>query len=73
MTMPALVIGHRSDRLHPLGDASRLASQLPAGRLLEAHTIFELRSRPQRLTDEIAGFLDEVWAAPAARGRRASA
>ena len=61
MTMPALVIGHGSDRLHPLGDAARLASQLPAGRLVEANSMFELRVRPQRLTEEIASFLDEVW------------
>lgn len=66
MTMPALVIGHRSDRLHPFGDASRLASQLPNGRLVEAHTIFELRMTPERLTQEIESFLDEVWAADAA-------
>lgn len=70
MTMPALVVGHRADRLHPLGDASRLAKELPNGRLLEAHSIVELRLTPHRLTTEIARFLDEVWAAEAAVRRR---
>ena len=32
MTTPALVIGHSSDRLHPLGDAARLSAQLPDAR-----------------------------------------
>jgi hypothetical protein len=70
MTMPALVVGHRADGLHPLGDASRLAKELPNARLLEAHTIFELRLRPQRLTGEIASFLDDVWSGEALRRRQ---
>ncbi|MDA8358719.1 MAG: alpha/beta hydrolase [Actinomycetota bacterium] len=67
---PALVIGHRADWLHPLGDAGRLAHQLPNARLLEAHSIFELRVRPARITAEIAAFLDTTWSAEA-RERRA--
>ena len=70
MAMPALVIGHGADRLHPLGDASRLSRQLPHARLVEAHSIFELRTTPARLTGEIARFLDEVWAAEARRSQR---
>jgi len=69
MTMPALVIGHRSDRLHPFGDANRLANQLPNARLVEARSIWELRVTPARITAEIAKFLSEVWTAEA-RGRR---
>lgn len=61
MTMPAVVIGHRSDRLHPFGDAKRLASQLPNGTLLEARTMWEMRFTPQRITRQVARFLDEVW------------
>jgi pimeloyl-ACP methyl ester carboxylesterase len=61
LDIPALVIGHRSDRLHPFSDASKLATQLRRGRLVEARSIFELRHRPQRLTEEIAAFLDDVW------------
>jgi pimeloyl-ACP methyl ester carboxylesterase len=61
MDVPALVIGHRSDRLHPFGDASRLAAQLPQARLVEARSLLELRLRPARLTAEIGSFLDEAW------------
>ena len=61
MTTPTLVIGHRSDRLHPLDDAARLAAQLPNARFVEARSILELRFRPGRLTGEIAQFLDDVW------------
>jgi pimeloyl-ACP methyl ester carboxylesterase len=61
MDVPALVIGHRSDRLHPFGDATRLAAQLPQARLVEARSLLELRVRPARLTAEICSFLDEAW------------
>ncbi|HVX23112.1 MAG TPA: alpha/beta fold hydrolase [Acidimicrobiales bacterium] len=63
MTMPALVIGHGADRLHPLDDARMLARQLPNARLVEARSMFELRLAPTRITTEIVAFLDEVWAA----------
>ena len=56
-----LVIGHRRDPVHPFSDAGMLAEELPNGRLLEASSILELRLAPERLTDEIASFLDECW------------
>jgi pimeloyl-ACP methyl ester carboxylesterase len=59
--MPALVIGHRRDPVHPFSDAGMLAEELPNGRLLEADSLIELRLRPERLTNEIAAFLDEAW------------
>ncbi len=58
---PALVIGHRRDPVHPFSDAGMLAEELPNGRLLEADSLVELRLSPERLTEEIAAFLDEVW------------
>jgi pimeloyl-ACP methyl ester carboxylesterase len=61
ITVPALVIGHGSDRLHPLGDAAQLAAQLPDARFVEARSVFELRLRPHRLTTEIVTFLHNVW------------
>jgi pimeloyl-ACP methyl ester carboxylesterase len=67
---PALVLGHHRDPVHPFSDAGMLAEELPNGRLLEANSIVELRMQPERLTNEIAGFLDEVWASPRS-GRRA--
>jgi pimeloyl-ACP methyl ester carboxylesterase len=61
LTPPALVIGHRRDPVHPFSDAGALAAELPNGRLLEADSIVELRVAPERLTGEIARFLDECW------------
>ena len=46
---PTLVIGHRRDPVHPFSDAGMLAEELPNGRLLEASSILELRSRPSGL------------------------
>ncbi len=60
---PALILGHRRDPVHPFSDAGMLAEELPDARLIEADSLVELRIRPERLTDEIAGFLDEVWTA----------
>jgi pimeloyl-ACP methyl ester carboxylesterase len=56
-----LVIGHPRDPIHPFTDAGMLADELPNGRLLEASSILELRIAPERLTNEIASFIDECW------------
>ncbi len=64
---PALVLGHRRDPVHPFSDAGQLAEELPNSRLIEADSLVELRMQPERLTEEIASFLDEVW-----RPRRAT-
>jgi pimeloyl-ACP methyl ester carboxylesterase len=61
---PTLVLGHHRDPVHPFSDAGMLVEEMPNARLLEANSIMELRMQPERLTNEIAGFLDEVWAAP---------
>jgi pimeloyl-ACP methyl ester carboxylesterase len=58
---PALVLGHRRDPVHPFSDAGALAEEMPNARLIEANSLLELRMSPERLTDEIAAFLDEVW------------
>jgi pimeloyl-ACP methyl ester carboxylesterase len=73
---PALVIGHGRDPIHPFSDSDMLVRELPNGRLLEASSLLELRVAPERLTGEIARFVDECWRpvkAPVARKRRASA
>jgi hypothetical protein len=79
---PTLVLGHPRDPIHPFSDAGMLAREMPEARLLEADSLIELRVQPERLTDEIAGFLDELWSpgemsrngrpAAAARGKRAA-
>lgn len=58
---PALVVGHPRDPLHPFSDSGMLIEELPQARLVEANSILEWRTRPKRLNDELAGFLDEVW------------
>jgi pimeloyl-ACP methyl ester carboxylesterase len=63
ITAPALVLGHGIDLIHSFGDAQNLARQLPHARLIRTRTFAELWVRPARLTAEIAGFLDRVWAA----------
>jgi pimeloyl-ACP methyl ester carboxylesterase len=72
-TTPTLVLGHLRDPVHPFSDAGMLAKEMPNARLLQANSLLELRLRPERLTGEIAGFVDEVWAKRAAKaaGRRA--
>ena len=58
---PAIVLGHPREPIHPFSDAKMLAEELPNGRLMEANSLFELRFRPERLTEMIADFLDECW------------
>ena len=69
-TVPTLVLGHPRDPVHPFSDAGMLAREMPNARLLEANSLIELRMNPERLTDEIATFLDELWAP--AQGTRAA-
>ncbi len=66
-TTPALILGHGRDPIHPFSDAGMLHEEMPNSRLIEADSVVELRARPERLTNEIAAFLDEVW-----RSRRPS-
>jgi pimeloyl-ACP methyl ester carboxylesterase len=71
-TAPTLVIGHRRDPVHPFSDAGLLADELPNGKLIEAGSILELRIAPDRLTNEIADFIDDCWRPRSTRRRRAS-
>jgi pimeloyl-ACP methyl ester carboxylesterase len=64
LEQPALVIGHPRDPLHPFSDSDNLVRELPNGRLLNANSILELRLTPERLTNHIADFVDEIWMAP---------
>jgi pimeloyl-ACP methyl ester carboxylesterase len=58
---PTLILGHPRDPVHPFSDADMLVREMPNARLLEAHSIVELRLTPERLTGEIAAFVDELW------------
>ncbi|HET8863188.1 MAG TPA: alpha/beta hydrolase [Solirubrobacterales bacterium] len=58
---PALIVGHPRDPLHPFSDSGMLVEELRRARLVEANSIFEWRTRPKRLNEELARFLEEVW------------
>ena len=66
LRVPALVMAHTNDLIHPFSDAVNLAEQLPQSRLVRARSPLELRLRPARLTAEIDDFLRDVWATGAA-------
>jgi pimeloyl-ACP methyl ester carboxylesterase len=59
---PTLIIGHQFDPVHPFSDSGALHGELEGSRLVEAQSILELRLKPERLTQEIAAFLDACWA-----------
>ena len=61
LRMPALVVGHHIDPVHPFSDAGMLMDELPDARLVEASNILELRFWPQRLTAEITAFVAASW------------
>jgi pimeloyl-ACP methyl ester carboxylesterase len=69
METRTLVIGHPRDPVHPFSDADALGRELRNARLLDANSILELRIAPERLTNEIARFIDDCWR-PAAHERR---
>ncbi|MBA2504956.1 MAG: alpha/beta fold hydrolase [Thermoleophilaceae bacterium] len=66
----ALVFGHPRDPVHPFSDSDMLVRELKNARLVEAESIVELRLTPDRLTTEIARFLDECWRPKSASGRK---
>ena len=70
-TAPTLIIGHRADPVHPFSDSGALHDELVGSRLIQASSILELRLTPERLTGEIAGFLDECWAPAMVTAERA--
>jgi pimeloyl-ACP methyl ester carboxylesterase len=55
--VPALVVGHKRDPIHPAADAAMLAEELPDTTFVEARSILEWRYRPQRLNKIAAGFV----------------
>jgi pimeloyl-ACP methyl ester carboxylesterase len=59
---PALIMGHDRDMLHPFSDAEALSRELRNSELVRSSSFFELRFPPNRLSDLICDFLDEVWA-----------
>lgn len=73
IAVPALVIGHPHDALHPFNDAEALATLLPNARFVAAESILELRDRPGRLLGLIRQFLDGLPRIPPKRSGSARA
>lgn len=63
-----LVIGHPRDPIHPFSDADMLVHELPNARLVEASSIVELWTDPERLTGEIQAFAERCWKRRRRRG-----
>ena len=72
MDQPAMIIGHPGEPLHPFSDSDMLAAEMRNSRLVEADSILEWRLKPERLDDELAMFLDDVWAPRAVASRPAN-
>ena len=58
---PTLILAHGNDLIHPFDDAVNLSNQLPHAALMRTHGQLELRVMPNRLTKEIAAFVDGIW------------
>ncbi len=59
--VPALVVGHPRDPVHPAADAAMLAEELVDCTFVEAHGILEWRLRPQRLNALTADFVSRCY------------
>src|SRR5829696_5528981 len=70
LDMPALVIGHERDPIHPFSDSDQLVHELEGSRLVQAGSILELRVTPERLTKEITTFIDDCWSGTERQRRR---
>jgi pimeloyl-ACP methyl ester carboxylesterase len=64
LDIPTLIMGHDRDILHPFSDAAALNRELPNSELVHANSVLELRFPPNRLSDIICDFLDDVWGEP---------
>ncbi len=60
-TAPTLVIGHPRDPIHPFSDADMLVKEMPNAQMVQASSILELRTSPERLTGRIVAFIDSCW------------
>jgi pimeloyl-ACP methyl ester carboxylesterase len=68
--VPALVVGHPADPIHPAADAAMLAAELPDATFVKAKDILEWRFRPERLNALAADFCLKAWRSGGAASRR---
>jgi pimeloyl-ACP methyl ester carboxylesterase len=70
--VPALVVGHPADPIHPAADAAMLAEEMPNATFVQARSILEWRVSPERLNRAATGFALGCWRT-SGRRRRAGA
>ena len=61
LEVPTLILGHRHDLLHALDDAQALAREMPNTTFVQARSVMEARTRPQRVVTAIDEFLVRAW------------
>lgn len=71
ITVPALVVGHPADPIHPAADAAMVAEEMPNATFVRARTILEWRAHPERLTGLAIDFATSCWETPKRARRRA--
>jgi pimeloyl-ACP methyl ester carboxylesterase len=64
IAVPALVVGHPADPVHPLADAAMLADELPQGSFVRARSILEWRLAPDRLDQAALDLVARCWQSP---------
>ena len=64
MAVPALVVGHPRDPIHPFADAAMLAEEMPNAEFVQASSILEWRVRPDRLNRAAIDFALSCWRTP---------
>lgn len=67
LAVPALVVGHPRDPVHPAADSQMLADEMPNARFVQAQSILEWRLRTDRLDAEAIAFVDECFGGDSAR------
>ena len=68
--VPALVVGHPADPIHPAADAAMLAAELPNSTFVRARSILEWRATPDRLNALAASFCLDAWKSTPRAGRQ---
>jgi len=61
ITVPALIVGHPADPIHPAADAAMLAAEMANATFVQAHSILEWRFWPERLNRGAVGFALGCW------------
>jgi len=72
ITVPALVVGHPADPIHPAADSAMVAAEMPNATFVSALSILEWRARPERLTGLAVDFARSCWDTPHRSRRRAT-